>query len=150
MLNKKITSYIIFKILILSQFVLGCSLFERKEIDFSFKKINDGEIEVDFRIIHSESWDTLLFVRPYATSEQIGIGYMDAEFLAQRAVNDGVIITSYMFDGEMDGYTSCPRLPVDFDQLFDDLDSVFVQKIPRSEAVFRFVKNEEGRYRLKK
>ncbi|MBC6366248.1 hypothetical protein DDT91_05540 [Algoriphagus sp. AK58] len=128
----------------------ACSLWERQQFEFTYQVVSESEIVVDFTKINSGSWDTLLFVRPYATSQQLGIGYLDSEFLAQRAVNDGVIISSYIFDGEMDGYTSCPRFPVDFDQLFDDLDSVSVLKIPRLEAVFRFVKNEEGRYRLKK
>jgi hypothetical protein len=127
----------------------ACSLLEREKFEYVVEELSESEIVVDFTKINAESWDTLLFVRSYATSEQIGIGYLDAEFLAQRAVNDGVIISSYIFDGKMDGYTSCPRLPVDFDQLFDDLDSVFVLKIPRSEAVFRFTKNEEGRFQLK-
>jgi hypothetical protein len=129
-------------------FTSSCSLWERKQFEYAYEEINENEILVDFTKINSGNWDTLLFISPYATSEQIGLGYMDSQFLAQRAVNDGVINSGFLENGELNGYSSCTRLPVDFDQVLGD--SVFVKKFPRSEAVFRFAKQEDGTYRLKK
>ena len=126
----------------------SCSLLERSEYVFTVQEVNDRELVVDFTKINSGSWDTLVFLTPYATSEQIGLGYLDSRFLAQRAVNDGVIISGFLEQGDLKSYSSCPRAPVDFDQILGD--SVFIKKIPRSAAVFRFIKHEDGVYRLKK
>jgi hypothetical protein len=121
---------------------------ERTEYDFAVQQVNEKEIVVDFTKINPGSWDTLVFLTPYATSEQIGLGYLDSRFLAQRAVNDGVIISGFLEQGDLKSYSSCPRAPVDFDQILGD--SVFIKKIPRSAAVFSFIKHEDGVYRLKK
>lgn len=126
----------------------SCSVLERSEYDFAVQQVNDREIVVDFTKINPGSWDTLVFLSPYATSGQIGLSYLDSRFLAQRAVNDGVIISGFIENGNLEGYSTCPRAPVDFDQIFDD--SVFIRKIPRSAAVFHFIKREDGIYRLKK
>jgi hypothetical protein len=126
----------------------SCSLLERTEYDFAVQQVNEKEIVVDFTEINFGPWDTLVFLSPYATSEQIGLGYLDSRFLAQRAVNDGVIISGFLEQGDLKGYSSCPRAPVDFDQILGD--SVFIKKIPRSVAVFSFIKHEDGVYRLKK
>lgn len=104
----------------------SCALWEKEQYDYAYQQINENEILVDFTKINSGTWDTLLFVSPYATSEQIGLGYIDSEFLARRSVNDGVIICGYISNEQINGYSSCPRVPVDFDQLFDD--SIFVKK----------------------
>lgn len=126
----------------------SCALLERTEYDFEVQQVNNKEIVVDFTKINPGSWDTLVFLSPYATSEQIGLSYLDSRFLAQRAVNDGVIISGFIENGNLKGYSTCPRAPVDFDQILDD--SVFIRKIPRSAAVFHFIKREDGIYRLKK
>jgi hypothetical protein len=141
------------KLLLLSLFIglfSSCSLWERKQFKYSYEELNENEIQVDFTKINPGSWDTLLFVPPYATSEQIGVGYMDGEFLAQRALDDSKVLGAFLHDGKLMGYTACVRQPVDFIRLFDDLDSVFVLKIPRSEALFRYVKQEVGTYSLVK
>lgn len=125
----------------------SCSLLERTEYDFAVQQVNDKEIVVDFTKINPGSWDTLVFLSPYATSEQIGLSYLDSRFLAQRTVNDGVMISGFLEEGNLKGYSSCPRVPVDFDQILGD--SVFIKKFPRSAAVFHFIKQEDGTYRLK-
>ncbi len=126
----------------------SCSLLERTEYDFAVQQVNDREIVVDFTKINPGSWDTLVFLSPYATSEQIGLSYLDSRFLAQRTVNDGVMISGFLEEGDLKAYSSCPRAPLDFDQILGD--SVFIKKIPRSAAVFHFIKREDGTYRLKK
>lgn len=60
----------------------SCSLLEKEQYGYAYQQINENEIEVDFTKINSGIWDTLLFVSPYATSEQIGLGYIDSEFLS--------------------------------------------------------------------
>jgi hypothetical protein len=148
MLKLKYLRFAVLEALLLSQILFGCSLPNQNNIPFSLREINNKEIVVDFTKINPGSWDTLVFLTPYATSEQIGLGYLDSRFLAQRAVNDGVIISGFLEQGDLKSYSSCPRAPVDFDQILGD--SVFIKKIPRSAAVFNFIKQEDGVYRLKK
>jgi hypothetical protein len=136
-------------ILILSILFSSCSLLEREKFEYAFQEINKNEIMVDFQKINPGSWDTLLFVSPYATSEQIGLGYSDSEYLAFHSGADFYIIAGFLKDGDLVGYTLASK-KTDFYQLFDDSDSVFVKKFPRTEAVFRFAKEEDGTYRLKK
>ena len=81
----------------------SCSVLERSEYDFAVQQVNDREIVVDFTKINSGSWDTLVFLSPYATSEQIGLSYLDSRFLAQRTVNDGVIISGFLEEGDLKG-----------------------------------------------
>ena len=140
---------IIFQILIGSQLLFGCSLFEKQQFECSSETINGDEIIVDFTKINPGSWDTLLLVPPYATAEQINLDYLDSEFLKQRALDDSKVMGAFLKNEKLIGFTACGRYPFDLLRLFDDLDSVFVLKIPRSEAVFRFTKNEEGRFQLK-
>jgi hypothetical protein len=148
MLKLKYSRFIVLEALLLSQIIFGCSLPNQSHIPFSFTEINNKEIVVDFTKINPGSWDTLVFLSPYATSEQIGLSYLDSRFLAQRTVNDGVIISGFLEEGNLKCYSSCPRAPVDFDQILGD--SIFIKKIPRSAAVFHFTKREDGTYRLKK
>lgn len=148
MLKLKYSRFIVLEALLLSQIIFGCSLPNQRHIPFSFTEINNKEIVVDFTKINPGSWDTLVFLSPYATSEQIRLSYLDSRFLAQRTVNDGVIISGFLEEGNLKGYSSCPRAPVDFDQILGD--SVFIKKFPRSAAVFHFIKREDGTYRLKK
>lgn len=126
----------------------SCSFSERKQFDYTFQQINENEILVDFTKINPGSWDTLLLVPPYATSEQIGVGYLDSEFLKQRALDDSKVIGVFLNNEKLEGYVACGRQPVDFLRLFDDPDSGFVLKFPRSEAVLRFVKNSKGQYEI--
>lgn len=128
----------------------SCSLWERKQHEYTFQQINENEILVDFTKINPGSWDTLLLVPPYATSEQIGVGYLDREFLKQRALDDSKVIGAFLKNEKLIGYTACGRNPIDLFRLFDDSGSVFVKIIPRSEAIFRFIKDEDGAYKLKK
>jgi hypothetical protein len=127
----------------------ACSLWERQQFEFTYQVVSESEIVVDFTKINSGSWDTLLFVRPYATSEKVGLDYSDSEYLAFHSGADFYVVAGFLEEGDLEGYTLASR-EQDFTDLFEDSDSVFVKKFPRSEAVFRFVKNEEGRYRLKK
>ena len=54
----------------------SCSLLERSEYVFTVQEVNDRELVVDFTKINSGSWDTLVFLTPYVTSEQIGLNYL--------------------------------------------------------------------------
>ena len=124
--------------------ISSCSLWERKEYPYTFEEINENEIVVDFTKINPGSWDTLLLIPPYTTSEQIGVGYFDGEFLEQVALADWIIVAAFLEKGDMTGYASCTRIPVDLDLVLEDEDSVLVKKVPRSEAVFRFIKGGDG------
>jgi hypothetical protein len=125
----------------------SCSFWERKEIEYAYQEISESEILVDFTKINPGSWDTLLFVPPYSTSDQIGLGYSDSEFLAFQSGADFYIVAGFIEKGYLKGYTLATR-ETDFDLLFNNSDSLFVKKIPRSEAVFRFIKQEDGTYSL--
>ncbi|MFL0685425.1 MAG: hypothetical protein ACJLTB_19810 [Algoriphagus aquaeductus] len=141
------------KLIILLVFGLGfsgCSLLERKEYSYTFEEIAENEIVVDFTKINPGSWDTLLLIPPYTTSERIGVGYSDSDYLEQVALADWIIVTAFLEKGDMKGYASCTRIPVDLGLVLEDEDSVLVKKIPRTEAVFRFIKGEDGIYQLKK
>lgn len=147
--NYSLANSMIFFTMIL--FVLFCrSLWERKEYPYSFEKIDGNEIVGDFTKINPGSWDTLMFVAPYTTAEQFILNYFDSEFLEKRALDDSRVVGAFLQNEKLIGFTACGRYPFDLFRLFEDLDSIFVLKIPRSEAVFRFIKNEEGRFQLKK
>lgn len=140
------------KLIILLVFGLGfsgCSLLERKEYSYTFEEIAENEIVVDFTEINPGSWDTLMFVAPYTTAEHIDLGYSDSEYLAFQSGADFHIVVGFLEEGNLNGYTLATR-EADFDQLFDRSDSIFVKKIPRSQAIFRFIKQEDGGYQLKK
>lgn len=133
---------------LLFSFLSSCSFWERKEIEYAYQEISESEILVDFTKINPGSWDTLLLIPPYTSSEFIGVGYLDSEYLQQIALADWIIVAAFLEEGKMNAYTSCIRSPIDLDQALEDKDSVFVKKIPRSEAIFRFVKQEDGTYSL--
>lgn len=122
----------------------SCQVGEPREYKLSLAQINEKEIVVDFTKINPGPWDTLLLIAPYSTSEQIGLGYRDSQFLAQRALNDAVITSGFMENGDLNGFSAFPKVQVDFNQILGD--SAFIKKIPRSAAVFRFIKQEEGTY----
>ena len=145
--NRIILSVFILAIIFL---VSACSLRESKEYPYTFEEIAENEIVVDFTKINPGSWDTLLLIPPYTTSEQIGAGYSDSEYLQQITLSDWIIVAAFLEKGDMTGYASCTRIPVDLDLVLEDEDSVLVKKVPRSEAVFRFIKGEDGIYQLKK
>ena len=128
--------------------ISACSLWERKEYPYTFEEINENEIVVDFSKINPGSWDTLMFVAPYATAEQIDLGYSDSEYLAFHSGADFYIVVGFLEEGNLNGYTLATR-EADFDQLFNGSDSIFVKKIPRSQAIFRFIKQEDDSYQLK-
>ncbi|GMQ31614.1 hypothetical protein [Algoriphagus confluentis] len=134
--------------LLLFGFLASCSLLERKEYTYTFEKINENEIGVDFTKINPGPWDTLMFVAPYATAEQIDLGYSDSEYLAFHSGADFYIVVGFLEKGNLNGYTLATR-EADFDQLFNGSESTFVKKIPRSQAIFRFIKQEDGSYQLK-
>lgn len=132
---------------LLFSFLSSCTFWERKEIEYAYQEISESEILVDFTKINPGSWDTLLFVPPYSTSDQIGLGYSDSEFLAFQSGADFYIVAGFIEKGDLKGYTLATK-DTDFDLLFNNSDSLYVKKIPRSEAVFRFVKQEDGTYSL--
>jgi hypothetical protein len=127
----------------------SCSLLERKQYEYTYQQINENEILVDFTKINPSSWDTLLLIPPYTTSDQIKVGYLDSEYLEQIALADWIIAAAYLENGNMTAYSSCSRSPTDLDQVLEDQDSVLTKKFPRSKAVFRFIKGEDGTYKLK-
>lgn len=133
----------------LSLLFSSCAFFERQQFAYSFETLNKEELEVDFTKINPGSWDTLLFVPPYSTSDQIGLGYSDSEFLAFKSGADFYIVAGFIEKGDLKGYTLATR-ETDFDLLFNNSDSLFVKKIPRSEAIFRFIKQEDGTFQLEK
>ncbi|RIW12537.1 hypothetical protein D0X99_18655 [Algoriphagus lacus] len=141
----KSVGFIFFIITILS----SCSLWERKQFEYTYQQINENEILVDFTKINPGSWDTLLLIPPYTTSDQIRVGYLDSEYLEQIALADWIIAAAYLENGNMTAYSSCSRSPTDLDQVLEDQDSVLTKKFPRSKAVFRFIKGEDGTYKLK-
>lgn len=127
----------------------GCSLLEREKFEYGYQEINETEILVDFTKINPGHWDTILFVSPYATSEKIGLGYSDSEYLAFHAGADFYVVAGFLEQGDLEGYSLATR-QTDFTQIFEDSNAVFVKKIPRSEAVFRFIQQEDGTYQLEK
>ena len=127
----------------------SCSLLERTEYDFAVQQVNDRELVVDFTKINSGSWDTLLVLKQYIQAEQIGIGYLDSKFLASHAGTDNYVVVGFLEKGNLVGYTLASGRAY-FSQLFSEQDSIPVKKIPRSVAVFSFIKQEDGVYRLKK
>lgn len=135
-------------VILLGIFISSCSLRDHKRHEFSIQEISEDEIQIDFQNINPGSWDTLLIVQPYTQGKQINLDYMDNELLASQARSDFHIVVGFLEQGELEGYTLAYREP-DLLQLFDDSDSVFVKKIPRSASIFRFVKNKDGSYQLK-
>jgi hypothetical protein len=127
----------------------NCSLLERSEYDFTVQQVNDRELVVDFTKINPGSWDTLLVLKQYIQAEQIGIGYLDSKFLASHAGTDNYVVVGFLEKGNLVGYTLASGRAY-FSQLFSEQDSIPVKKIPRSVAVFSFIKHEDGVYRLKK
>jgi hypothetical protein len=135
--------------LIILFLINSCSLWERKQYEYAYQKTNENEVLVDFTKINPGSWDTLMFVAPYAGSEQIGLSYSDSEYLAFHSGADFYVVAGFLEDGNLEGYTLASR-EQDFTFFFEDSDSVSVKKIPRTEAIFRFIKDEDGAYKLKK
>lgn len=125
----------------------SCSLLERSEYDFTVQQVNDKEIVVDFTRINPGSWDTLLVLKQYVQAEQIGMGYLDSKFLASHAGTDNYVVVGFLEQENLEGYTLASG-PAYFSQVFSEQDSVSVKKIPRSAAVFRFIKQEDGTYLL--
>lgn len=142
---KKLVIYCLFFVILSS-----CSFWERKEYPYSFEEIDGNEIVVDFTKINPGSWDTLLLIPPYTPSEYMEVGYLDSEYLEQIVLADWIIVAAFLEKGDMTGYASCTRSPVDIGLVLEDEDSVIVKKIPRSQAIFRFIKQEDGGYQLKK
>lgn len=134
--------------LIVFVFISACSLLERRQYDYAYQKINENEILVDFKVINPDVWDTLLFINPYIQSEKIGIGNADSEFLAFHAGTENYVVVGFLKDGDLIGYTLASR-ETDFSELLDNDNNILVRKIPRSEAIFRFVKKADGYYQMK-
>lgn len=125
----------------------SCSLLEIKEYDFAVQQVNEKEIVVDFTKINPGSWDTLLVLKQYIQAEQVGMGYLDSEFLASHAGTDNYVVIGFLEQENLEGYTLASG-PAYFSQVFSEQDSVSVKKIPRSAAIFSFIKQEDGVYRL--
>ncbi len=125
----------------------SCSLLERSEYDFTVQQVNDREIVVDFTKINPGSWDTLLVLKQYIQAEQIGMGYLDSKFLASHAGTDNYVVVGFLEQENLEGYTLASG-PAYFSQVFSEQDSVSVKKIPRSAAIFSFIRQEDRVYRL--